>query len=285
MKGIILAGGKGSRLYPVTFGTNKQLLPIYNKPAIYYPLSTLMLADIRDILIISSPEDLPSIKKLCKDGSHLGLNIQYAEQAEPNGIAEAFIIGKDFINNDNVCLILGDNIFYGSDLVKKLKKASKIEKGATIFTYKVNDPKRYGIAELDKQNNVLSLEEKPSDPKSNWAVCGLYFYDTTCIFKVSNLKPSARDELEITDLNKLYLEEGALSAITLSRGYAWLDTGTFDSMLESSQFVQTLEKRQGLIIACPEEIAYTNGWITKFELNKLALQYNNEYGTYLKSLV
>jgi glucose-1-phosphate thymidylyltransferase len=288
MKGIILAGGSGKRLYPVTIGVCKQLLPIYDKPMIYYPLSALMLAGIRDILIISTPQDLPRFINIFGDGSYLGLHFSYKEQPHPGGIAEAFILGEEFIGDDNVCLVLGDNIFYGHGLTQVLKKASKeVERlgGATIFGYYVNDPERYGVVEFDAEGNVLSLEEKPRAPKSRYAVTGLYFYDNSVIEVSKGIKPSNRGELEITDVNREYLKKGKLRVGLMGRGYAWLDTGTHGSLLEAGEFIATIEKRQGLKIACVEEIAYKLGYINKDQLMKLAQNYNhNEYGKYLMRL-
>ncbi|OGW40708.1 MAG: glucose-1-phosphate thymidylyltransferase [Nitrospirae bacterium RBG_13_39_12] len=289
MKGIILAGGIGTRLYPVTLGVCKQLLPIYDKPMIYYPLSVLMLAGIRDILIISTPQDLVRFKNIFGDGSYLGLRFSYKEQPRPCGIAEAFILGKKFIGSDDVCLVLGDNIFYGhglTDLLKKALKDIKTKRGATIFGYYVNDPERYGVVEFDKKGNVLSLEEKPREPKSRYAVTGLYFYsnDVTGISK--KLKPSHRGELEITDVNKEYLKKGKLRVELMGRGYAWLDTGTHASLLDAGEFIATIERRQGLKIACIEEIAYKLGYINKKQLLKLAQPLNhNEYGKYLMRII
>jgi glucose-1-phosphate thymidylyltransferase len=289
MKGIILAGGSGKRLYPVTIGVCKQLLPIYDKPMIYYPLSALMLAGIRDILIISTPQDLPRFINIFGDGSYLGLNFSYKEQPHPGGIAEAFLLGEEFIGEDNVCLVLGDNIFYGHGLTEVLKKASKdVETlgGATIFGYYVNDPERYGVVEFDGEGNVLSLEEKPKTPKSRYAVTGLYFYDNAVIEVSKGVKPSKRGELEITDVNREYLKKGKLRVGLMGRGYAWLDTGTHGSLLEAGEFIATIEKRQGLKIACVEEIAYKLGYINKDQLVMLAQNYNhNEYGKYLMRLV
>jgi glucose-1-phosphate thymidylyltransferase len=285
MKGIILAGGIGTRLYPITIGVCKQLLPIYDKPMIYYPLSVIMLAGIKDILIISTPQDLHRFINIFGDGSHLGLNFSYKEQPRPGGIAEAFIIGEKFIGNDSVCLVLGDNIFYGHGLTELLKKASDditIKGGATIFGYYVKDPERYGVVEFDEKGKVLSLEEKPKMPKSKYAVTGLYFYDNDVVEISKNLKPSRRGELEITDVNKEYLNRGKLRVELMGRGYAWLDTGTHESLLEAGEFIATIEKRQGLKIACIEEIAYKLGYIDKEQLHKLAQQLNhNDYGKYL----
>jgi len=286
MKGIILAGGSGTRLYPVTNCISKQLLPVYNKPTIYYPLSVLMLAGIQDILIISTPRDLPMIKNLFGDGHELGLRFSYAEQAEPKGIAQAFTIGEKFIANDSVCLILGDNIFYGQELTNLVQNSSKLKDGAEVFAYRVHDPERYGVVEFDKNKRAISLEEKPKAPKSKWAVTGLYFYDANVSRYANELKPSARGELEITDLNRRYLQEGKLKVSCMSRGIAWLDTGTFDSLITSSQFVQTLEQRQDLMVACIEEIAYLQGFINAAQLEKLAIRYEKSgYGAYLKRLL
>ncbi|MCY6959562.1 glucose-1-phosphate thymidylyltransferase RfbA [Clostridium brassicae] len=285
MKGIILAGGSGTRLYPCTKAISKQIIPVYDKPMIYYPLSVLMLAGIKDILIISTPRDIEHFKELLGDGSQLGIAFSYKVQKEPKGIGEAFILGKEFIGNDSCCLILGDNIFYGQGFTPILKKAASIKKGAAIFAYYVNNPWDYGIAEFDKNNNVISLEEKPKEPKSNYAVPGLYFYDNSVINIASNIKPSLRGELEITDINRIYLEQKKLKVQVLGRGFAWLDTGTHESMLEAGNFVQTVQKRQGLYIACIEEIAYRNGFIDKEQLNKLARCLDKtEYGRYLMML-
>ena len=284
MKGIVLAGGSGTRLYPATLGVSKQLITIYDKPMIYYPISVLLLAGIRDILIISTPEDLPNFKRLLGDGSQWGVNLEYAEQAQPNGLAEAFIIGEEFIGNNGVCLILGDNIFYGQGLKEKIQKAKKCNSGATVFGYYVNDPKRYGVAEFDNDMKVVSLEEKPTLPKSNYAVTGLYFYDNEVVEVAKNLKPSARGELEITDVNRIYLKKQKLNLELLGRGFAWLDTGTHESLLDASNYVSVIEKRQGLKIACLEEIALEMGYITLTEFKKLSDNYHSgsDYGKYLK---
>ena len=285
-KGIILAGGSGTRLYPVTQSISKQLLPVYDKPMIYYPLSTLMLAGIQDILIISTPEDTPRFQSLLGDGSQWGLNISYKVQPSPNGLAEAFILGDNFIGNDLSALVLGDNIFYGHDFNELLGNAMKRDEGATVFAYHVNDPERYGVAEFDKTNKVLSLEEKPKHPKSNYAVTGLYFYDTDVVSMAKSIRPSARGELEITDLNRLYLENQTLNVEIMGRGYAWLDTGTHDSLLEASQFIATLENRQGLKVSCPEEISFRRGWINAAQLEKLAAPLSkNGYGQYLQRVL
>jgi glucose-1-phosphate thymidylyltransferase len=285
-KGIILAGGSGTRLYPVTQSISKQLLPVYDKPMIYYPLSTLMLAGIQDILIISTPDDTPRFESLLGDGSQWGLNIQYKVQPSPDGLAQAFILGDTFIGNDLSALVLGDNIFYGHDFNEILGNAMTRESGATVFAYHVNDPERYGVAEFDRNNKVLSLEEKPKNPKSNYAVTGLYFFDKDVVAMAKSLKPSARGELEITDLNRLYLEKEKLNVEILGRGYAWLDTGTHDSLLEASQFIATLENRQGLKVSCPEEISYRQGWIDASQLEKLAAPLSkNGYGQYLQRVL
>lgn len=282
MKSIILAGGSGTRLYPITKSISKQLLPVYDKPMIYYPLSTIMLAGIREILIISNPEYIGLYKKLLNDGSHLGLKIEYQIQEKPKGIAEAFIVGEEFIENDNVCLILGDNIFHGQGFSQMLKRAASLKEGAVIFGYYVKDPKRYGVVEFDENNNVVSIEEKPEKPKSHYAVPGLYFYDNNVVEIAKNLKPSARGELEITDVNKEYLKKGQLKVELFGRGFAWLDTGTYDSLLEASNYVETIQKRQGFYISCIEEIAYRNGWISKEQLITLAKEMEKvEYGKYL----
>jgi glucose-1-phosphate thymidylyltransferase len=285
-KGLILAGGSGTRLYPVTQSISKQLLPIYDKPMIYYSLSTLMLAGIGDILLISTPQDIPRFEALLKDGSQWGINIQYCVQNSPDGLAQAFILGESFIGNHNSTLVLGDNIFYGHNFPKLLLNAKNREEGATIFTYHVNHPERYGVAEFDEKYKVVSLEEKPSQPKSNYAVTGLYFYDEDVVEMAKSLKPSMRGELEITDLNQLYLNKNKLYVELMGRGYAWLDTGTHESLLEASQFIATLENRQGFKVACPEEIAYRQNWITANELEALAVPLlKNGYGQYLKSIL
>lgn len=289
MKGIVLAGGSGTRLYPITKGISKQLLPVYDKPMVYYPISTLMLAGIRDILIISTPHDLPGFKRLLGDGSDYGVNFQYAEQPSPDGLAQAFIIGRDFIGNDSACLVLGDNIFHGpgfSDVLKSAVAAAENEGKATVFGYWVNDPERYGVAEFDKDGNCLSIEEKPKQPKSNYAVVGLYFYPNKVVDVAAYIKPSARGELEITTVNQEFLKNEELKVQTLPRGFAWLDTGTHDSLAEASIYVEVLEKRQGLKIACLEGIAYRKGWISRSKMIELAKpMLNNQYGQYLLKVV
>jgi glucose-1-phosphate thymidylyltransferase len=282
MKGIILAGGKGTRLYPLTIATSKQLLPVYDKPMVYYPLSMLMLAGIREILVISTPEALPAFRELLKDGSQWGLKFDYAEQAEPRGLADAFLVGREFIGDNPVCLILGDNIFYGEGMISLLQKCASLNEGAFIFGYRVTDPERYGIVEFDEQENVLSLEEKPAQPKSNFAVPGIYFYDHRVVRMAEQVKPSDRGEIEITDLNKLYLAQGQLKVKVFGRGVAWLDAGTHESLLQAATFIEAIQNRQGLMISCPEEIAYRMGFINRDQLKKLgeALRGNN-YGEYI----
>lgn len=286
MKGIILAGGSGTRLYPLTEVTSKQLLPVYDKPMIFYPLSTLMLAGIKDILIISTPRDLPNFEKLLGDGSEYGIKLSYKIQEKPNGLAEAFIIGEEFIGKDSVAMILGDNIFYGNGLSANLKKAVDCTKnGAAVFGYYVDDPERFGIVEFNEKGEAVSIEEKPEKPKSNYCVTGLYFYDNSVVKYAKSLKPSKRGEIEITDLNRIYLEEGRLNVITLGRGYAWLDTGTIDALADATEFVKVIEKRQGIMISAIEEIAYKNGWITKKELMESAAKYGKtSYGEHLKKV-
>lgn len=285
MKGIILAGGSGTRLYPLTMVTSKQLLPVYDKPMIYYPLSTLMLAGIQDILIISTPTDLPNFERLLGDGSNFGIHLSYKEQPSPDGLAQAFLIGADFIGDDSCAMVLGDNIFYGNGLSPMLKKAASKQEGATVFGYYVDDPERFGIVEFDKNGKAISIEEKPEHPKSNYCVTGLYFYDKHVVEMARKVKPSARGELEITDLNRMYLEQGILDVVTLGRGYAWLDTGTTDALAEASEFVRVIENRQGVQISAVEEIAYRNGWIGKEKLLESAEQYGkSSYGKHLKQV-
>ena len=286
MKGIILAGGKGTRLYPLTISTSKQMLPVYDKPMIYYPLSMLMLAGIREILIISTPDALPGFRELLKDGSQWGLRFEYAGQAEPRGLADAFLVGRDFVGDSPACLILGDNIFYGGGLGTLLKECASLEDGAIIFGYRVNDPERYGIVEFDEENNVVNIEEKPAKPKSNYAVPGLYFYDSRVVKYAETLKPSARGEIEITDLNKIYLENGKLKVKFFGRGVAWLDAGTHESLLQAAMFIEAIQERLGLMIACPEEIAYHQGYISREQLERLGKAFaGNSYGKYILDIL
>ena len=286
MKGIVLAGGAGTRLYPITEGVSKQLLPVYDKPMVYYPLSVLMLAGIRDILVITTPEDEDGFRRVLKDGSRFGINVSYARQPRPDGLAQAFIIARDFIGNDSVCLVLGDNIFYGEGFISVLRRHAALKKGATIFGYQVRDPERFGVVELDANLKPISLSEKPAQPKSRWAVTGLYFYDNDVVKIADEVRPSARGELEITAVNQHYLERGDLAVELLGRGFAWLDTGTYDSLLQAAQYVETIEKRQGNKIACLEEIAWRNGWLNGGDLLSAAEQLRkNEYGRYLRELV
>jgi len=286
MKGIVLAGGNGSRLYPITKGISKQLLPIYDKPMIYYPLSVLMLSNIKEVLIISNPEYIQFYKKLLGNGNNLGMRIEYKVQDKPRGLADAFIVGEEFIGDDNVCLILGDNVFYGQGFGSRLKSASNFIDGALIFGYYVNNPVEFGVVEFDENNNVVSLEEKPNEPKSNYAIPGLYFYDNSVVKKAKNLKPSIRGEIEITDLNREFLFEKKLKVELLGRGFAWLDTGTYDGLSNASDFVKTIQKRTGLYISCIEEIAYKNNWINDIQLKKISEEYKNtDYGNYLMSIL
>lgn len=286
MKGIILAGGSGTRLYPITRGVSKQLLPVYDKPMIYYPLSVLMLAGIQDILIITTPEDNESFKRLLGDGSNFGIRLEYAIQERPEGLAQAFLIGEQFIGDDNVCLVLGDNIFFGQDLTQKLTEALQNNTGATVFAYQVGDPMRFGVIEFDDKHQAISIEEKPSNPKSNWAVTGLYFYDNRVVEFAKQVKPSARGELEITTLNEMYLNEGTLQVQLLGRGFAWLDTGTHDSLHEAASFVQAIQHIQNLQVACLEEIAWRKGWLTTKQIEQLSMDMNkNSYGQYLLNLI
>lgn len=285
-RGIVLAGGSGTRLYPMTQAVSKQLMPVYDKPMIYYPLSTLMLADIRDVLIISTPQDTPRFAELLRDGSQWGMSIRYAVQPSPDGLAQAFIIGREFIGNGPSALVLGDNIFYGHDLVKQLRSANERASGATVFAYQVSDPERYGVVEFDERGRAVSIEEKPQHPKSHFAVTGLYFYDNQVADVAAGIVPSARGELEITDVNRWYLERGQLCVETLGRGFAWLDTGTPESLLDAAAFIATLQRRQGLMVSCPEEIAYSAGWISAAELETLTVPLKkNAYGSYLAGLI
>jgi len=285
MKGIILAGGKGTRLYPITTGLSKQMLPVYDKPMIYYPLSILMLAEIREILIISTPEDLPIYRRMLSDGSQWGLQFSYAEQTEPRGLADAFRLGKEFIGQDSVCLILGDNIFYGTGLQERLQNAVQLTQGAVVFAYPVRDPERYGVVEFDSAGRVISIIEKPKQPRSRYAVPGIYFYDNSVVQIAADLQPSPRGELEITDLNRIFLERGTLRVEVLGRGVAWLDAGTHEALLQTANFVQAIQDRQGLMIGCPEEIAYRQGYINRDQLHQLATAIPNEYGAYLQRLL
>lgn len=285
-KGIILAGGSGTRLYPLTQVVSKQLMPLYDKPMIYYPLSTLLLADIRDIFIITTPQDQPLFKELLQDGNQWGVNISYGVQPSPDGLAQAFIIGKEFIGNDGCSLILGDNVFYGNELPELMEKAQNRKTGATVFGYWVKDPQNYGVAEFDSNNKVASVEEKPQNPKSNYAITGLYFYDNQVVDIASSIKPSARGELEITDINRVYLEQSQLSVEKMSRGFAWLDTGSHESLLDAANFIETIQRRQGLMVCCPEEIVYSKGWITDADLEKQAKSLKkNGYGQYLLRMI